>query len=415
MRMATWVCGIISLFTALVTAQPSSIFYDDLDASFHAEIKTFVSMYTHLLIHGEPATGAQDFSFTHSEANSPLFQPYVAYMRTLAKIKGGEDVQYFGHIVGPADVAAYSEGTVISTSMSEPAPTINHLSAIIASNDSVQSSVTEGTLSSVGLGVQPVESGTPYVSPMDPPEYEAWMDDLALLASNLAAAHDPTEDVGHMLLGEPTNAERLRASLDSWLSAQHPDDMWIGTHLIHGMFGQFGALPVIIVYFQEGYLLLDGVDGTMVGPFLHDDDLDLLPLLTLRAQYQVGTGAVGIDMVSSTTVIAAVKKHRAPPRGYVPDPACTPAGCWTPRNPSTPTGTPYYGCQLMAASPPRCECKASGTYLPGPGQPPGPPVPTEIICRYPTTAGGDCPSNPTAPPALIPPPATCTQTWTYAR
>lgn len=413
MNILRWPPGILAGAVCCATAQPTNLFYDDLDPVTHAEVKTFISMYTHVLTYGEPAPGAEDFTFTRSEANSPLFQPYIAYVRTLAKIKGGGDSQYFGHLVSPADVAAYSSGTVISTSMSEPAPTVNHLSAIVASDDTVQASVTEGTLSSVGLGVQPVESGTPYVSPLDPPEFEAWMGDLASLATNVAGTLDPAMDVKHMLLGQPTNAEQLRASLDSWLSVQRPDDIWIGSHMIHGMFGQFGALPVIIVYYQEGYLLLDGVDGTMVGPFLHDDDVDLLPLLTLRTQYSVGTGAAGVDMVSSTTVVAAVRKHTAPPRGYGLDGTCPGnPGCFVPRNAA---GTPFYGCQPMGAHPPRCECKATGTYRPNPGQPPGPPVPTEIICRFPATPAGNCPDNLTVPPALIGAPATCTQTWTYAR
>lgn len=410
MRMATWVCGIISLFTALVTAQPSSIFYDDLDASFHAEIKTFVSMYTHLLIHGEPATGAQDFSFTRSEANSPLFQPYVAYMRTLAKIKGGEDIRYFGHLVGPADVAAYSEGTLISTSMSEPAPTINHVSAIVASNDTVQASVTEGTLSSVGLGVQPVESGTPYVSPMDPPEFEAWMDDLASLASNLAAAHDPTDDVRHMLLGEPTNAEDLRSELHSWLEIERPYDAKLGSYVIHVMFGKFGALPVVVISYESGYLLVDGVNGSIIGPFLYEDEIDASPLLAAHPQHS-GSGSVSnIDVNSSSTVVLARDWYEVPPRGYVPDPSCTPAGCWLPRQPTTPTGTPSYNCTLIGNG--NCKCTTNGTMT-STATPPGPPIPTKIVCVYPST-GGDCNANGT-PPGFIPPPADCTQTYYYAR
>lgn len=332
-------------------------------------------------------------------------------MRTLAKIKGG-DSQYFGHLVSPADVAAYSNGTLISTSMSEPTPTINHLSAIIVSDETIQVSVVDGTLSSVGLGVQPVQGDTPYASPVNPPPFEAWMDDLSSLAVSLTAVFDPAMDVKYALLGEPSNAERLRAELASWLAIELLNDDNLGTYVLHGMFGQFGALPIVVVVYENGYLLLDAVDGTMVGPFHHEDKIDLLTLFTLRSEYSVGTSVAGVNMSSSTMQVAVVRKHPAPPPGYGADPACTPWGCWTPRTPSTPTGTPFYNCQVSITQ--KCVCKANGTYVPNPGQPPGPPVPTEIVCTYPAGPGGSCNANGT-PPGLIPAPASCKQTWTYAR
>ncbi|MCC5823701.1 MAG: hypothetical protein LAT64_10780 [Phycisphaerales bacterium] len=409
MKPMRWIWGIVLLVVPHAAAQPMEILYDDLDPQLKAEVKVFISMYTHLLIHGEPAEGADAFSFTHPDANSPLFQPYVAYVRTLAKIKGGGDSRFFGHLVGPADVAAYSDGTFVFTPTSEPAPTLNHLSAIMASGGTAQASVTDGVLSSVGLGVQPVEGGSPYVSPLDPPEFEDWMADLASLAANTAATLDPAMDIRHMLLGEPTNAERMRASLDAWLQVHRADDFGLGSYVIHGMFGRFGALPVIVLSYADGYLLVDGIDGTLAGPYLYDDEIDLVSLVSLRSEHDGVSSVSGVNMGDSSTAVLAKRIRNKPPRHYERDPSC-PGNleCWEPRN------APAYDCQPRAVSGGGCVCKARGNWVPGPNAPAGSPpnVTTYMTCTIPGP-GSDCPQSTSlpAPPTHIPAPADCKQTW----
>ena len=410
MKPMRWIWGIVLLVVPHAAAQPMEILYEDLDPQLQAEVKVFISMYTHLLIHGEPAEGADAFSYTHPDANSPLFQPYVAYLRTLAKIKAGDDF-YFGHLVGPADVAAYSDGTLVSTSITDAMSTLNHLSAISTSAGTVQVSTVDGDLNSTGLGVEPAEGVEAYVSPLDPPGYEDWMMDLASLAASVSATLNPGMDVRHMLLGEPTNAEWMRTQLDAWLQAERSDDIGLGSYVIHAAFGKFGALPIIVIIYSDGYLLVDGMNGTVSGPYLYEDEIDAISLLSLRPEYTVGLGAANVDLNSSTVAMVAKKKHRAPPPGYGPDPSCPGnPGCWVPRNAA---GTPYYSCQVRGLNP-KCVCKSNGTYTPLPGQPPGPSVPTEIICTYPVGPDGSCNANGT-PPAHIPAPADCKQTWTYAR
>ncbi len=409
MKWTNWTCGLLVSVASCANAQQGGILYDDLDPALHAEVKTFISMYTHALIHGEPAAGAEDFSFTQAEANSPLFQPYIAYVRTLAKIKGGGDSRFFGHLVGPADVAAYSDGTFVFTSTSEPMPTLNHLSAIAASDGAVQVAVTGGTLGSVGLSVQPVEGGSPYVSPLDPPEFEDWMADLASFAANTAATLDPAMDVRHMLLGEPTNAERMRASLDAWLQVHRAEDDGLGSYVIHGMFGPFGALPVIVLSYADGYLLVDGIDGTLAGPYLYDDEIDLAPLVSLHSQYN-GVSSVGaVNMSNSSMVVVAARRQTRPPRHYQQDQSCPGnQGCWEPRN------APAYSCQPRGGASGGCVCTQRGNYVPLPTAPPGSPanVTTRMTCTIPGP-GSDCPNSATlpAPPAHIPAPASCVQTW----
>ncbi|MCC5823509.1 MAG: hypothetical protein LAT64_05560 [Phycisphaerales bacterium] len=414
MKPMRWIWGMVLLVVPHAAAQPMEILYDDLDPQLKAEVKVFISMYTHLLIHGEPAEGADAFSFTHPHANSPLFQPYVAYVRTLAKIKAGDDF-YFGHLVGPAEVAAYSDGTLVSTSITDAMSTLNHLSAISASAGTTHVSTVDGELNSTGLGVEPAEGGEAYVSPLDPPSYEDWMADLASLAASVSATLDPAMDVRYMLLGEPTNAERMRAQLDAWLQVERSGDTGLGSYVIHAAFGKFGALPIIVIIYSDGYLLVDGMNGTVAGPYLYEDEIDAVSLLSLRAEYSAGTGVAGININTSTWAVEVSKWLPRHPQHYVANPACPGnPGCWIPR---LATGKPYYGCKPHPRG--GCECEAKGTYVPGPNAPPGSPpfVETRIVCRLPAGPGGegDCPDNFTEPPNHISAPANCRQEWFHLR
>ena len=389
----------------------SDLYYNSLDATTKSEAATFVQMYAQLLETGVPAAGADTFAYTDLNANTPLFSPYIGYMRTLADIYA-KDKEYIGNDVTPLMIVDFALNGKITTSISDPTLTINHLIAV-SESQSAEAIVEGGEVVSNGVSTKTVtSSGSLYLSPDPAPAPQLWMNDLATYSSNLASSFNPADDIQHLLLGQPTNADDLADNIQQWLEAFVPDDGDLATYVIHSAFGKFGALPVVVISYEDGYLFANGMSGVVSGPYHNDDELDTTPLLNNTPQFVTNTSFGNIDL-SGVSVNVVLRKRWTTrfPAGYVPDPSCTPAGCWLPRSPTSPTGTPHYHCVEIAGG--KCKCTSDGTMT-STATPPGPSIPVRITCTTPVPTGG-CGDTGTPPALLAGTGVNCTTKYFYNR
>tara|TARA_R100000657_G_C4678400_1_gene125444 strand:+ start:256 stop:1467 length:1212 start_codon:yes stop_codon:yes gene_type:complete len=390
-----------------VARAQSSHLFTDLQPSQKAEVADFINHYAFFVENGQLSPGASTFSYSNSDMNDVLFSPYIAYLRTLASIYGDEGDGYVGDDVTLEMIVEYANFGKITTSTSDPISTVKHVQAIQESNSPVDGG--GGQLNSYGVPSSAVAGdGVFYVSPEPAPAPEQWMADLHIHTTGVVSNFDHTSDVQNWLSGNPTNVEQLASDIKSWLEYFVDDDL-ADAYPLHAVFGKYGAMPYVVTTYSEGYLVTSSITGTTLGPYHPDDELNPTPLLEELPEFTVGTNVSNIDLSNVTVnVVIAREKTTIAPAGYVPDPSCTPAGCWRPRVGAVAA----YGCQPIGR---KCKCKASGNMT-STATPPGPDIPTDMICITPTDPDGTCPeyNRSAVPPAPIPG-ADCTQWYYYVR
>jgi hypothetical protein len=149
-----------------------------------------------------------------------------------------------------------------------------------------------------------------------------------------------------------------------------PDDVQV----LAAAFGRFGALPVLAVWFDEGYILIDGTNGAAAGPYADGVAYDPTELLLAHGVYQPGTGAIMVDLETGCESSGLAKRWRTnPPAAPLnPRPGFFPSGPWvSPPDPVLPTPNhfPTWPLTVPAARPP--------DYPPVVGPPPGPATPNQ--------------------------------------
>lgn len=302
------------------------------------EIASYTAMILELKSTGQPAEGADAFAFTIPAANSPLFDPYLAYQRTISSVLDTEPI-----CPQPTDpqIAIYADEDTIANPLSDAEATTNHLMAIFNESTAETSfSVVDGQLVSQGLPVVPAEGSLTPATPFTPsPERAAWIDEIEWHAIQAAAGFDPLDDIRARLLGQPRNAEKLALSI--WLHAaeslDEPPDEIRG---LRAAFGLYGALPMLAVFFDEGYILIDGVYGTVSGPFDESQPYDPAPHLGNHAAYEPGSPATVLETESTCEAWPSEPRWRwRPPRDYEPKPAER-VPCPTPEDPNRECSAP---------------------------------------------------------------------------
>ncbi len=396
-----------SVLCASAAAQVGSdLYYEDLDVKTKSEFTDFVQMYVHLLETGEVAEGADSFQYTLPEANSTLFSPYLGYVQTLAGIHA-QGQEFIGDDVSPGMVESYAVSGLVTTPLTDTVKTASHLESALASGPDVVLVIEDGMLVSSGIGAADVVSGAaPFVSSKPAPDPQDWMDDLSSFTTNFASGFDHSADVQRLLMGQATNAEELMDEVQEWLEVFVPDDQDLATDLIYATFGKFGALPSIIVLYEDGYLLVNGMTGSVYGPYLHEDEINPGGLLGETPQFNVSTSFSNVNAsVTSVGVLAVRRWTTVMPAGYAltPPGSCsfvtTIPGCWIPVN--------NYECQVNSRG--KCVCKANGSIS---NAATGGTGTAKITCEYPST-DGECSTN-AAPPTPIPG-ASCTTRYKLPR
>ncbi len=273
-------------------AQTVSTTYDTEASGTQAqENAAYITMLETFKTTGQPATGSAGFAFTDPATNTALYDPYAAARRTVANAQGLDlCVSVLG--TGTA-VTNYATGTTVETSLDDPNATTAHTNAIAAAPTSagVTGGVIGGSLVSIGLPLQPVTGVPAPATPYAPdPGTAAWIAGIEAFAMTTALSFDPADDPERRLLGQPRDSELLAhaiwdESVSTW--GVSPDDIL----MLEAEFGIYGSLPMLVVYFDDSYILVDGTNGIVSGPFADTVPYDPIPLLEGHAEYEPGTGA----------------------------------------------------------------------------------------------------------------------------
>jgi len=343
---AAVICGGLGLATS-VSAQ-SELFAGELDAAQQAEVEQWMAMYATLVDRGLYEEGAFDFAYTTAIMNTPLFSPRHAVARTVTSatalpidacfvvvgtVTDAQLVEEQGQLVGGEEVVAvvdYLNAELLSTDLStDPQAGIQHLTTLAQSGTPVEMFISGTVLMSLGLPVALVEgSAIPGATVTVSAETQGVIDQLIMIAPTSAGLYDYSHEATAELTGQPTTVSQFINDIELQVeSLVGPNVSW-SVHQADAVFGAYGRLPMAVVRFDDGVILVDALTGAIAGPYDPDDALSGLELLLLHPE------AYSDDM--SQGVVDAAECYMKKWRGTPP-----PGGPFLPldKKPAPPTGT----------------------------------------------------------------------------
>lgn len=359
-----------SLAAGAIAHGQTALFYTKPTAAQQAEIQSWGSKFVTFKNTGTPASGASTFAFTAPAMNSPLFSPLAAANNTVSLATGTAGCGNVAPAPGD-DVAAFLTSSAISTNLlTEPAESEALFEAILA-DPSAEASIQGDELIGSQLSALPV-----YGAPGAPTFANAssatmtWIAELAELSSGWAANLNPTDDARRRLLGQPRTVDQLQSQVNAF-AASHGLD--ITTYQVEARFGLYGALPIVVAVYTQtpdsGFLLIDGVNGAVDGPFASRTAINPTSLLQAHTGSFVTGSAVSVADASTGACLPVAKdwKDTRPPGttwrpvttpAPVPAPTITPpGGVPLPANPSVPG---WWTAPTCATTPTGCSCTSYG-------------------------------------------------------
>ena len=396
-RAAVGAAVCIGTLAGPVSAQAASdVFYNDPDATLKQEIAAYVAMIDQLKTTGQPATVAGTFSFTNAAANSPLFDPYPAMRRTVNATLGNG----LCWAVPNGTVVNYASTSTIASPLSDTPATVNHFNAIVdaSQTDDVTFGFTGNDLVSQGIPVAPVSgTATPAASYTPDAVTSAWIFNIESHTIGEAISFQPATDVSNRLLGVARDVDILAYSIWEHTYAvlgQEPDDIV----RLEATFGLFGSLPVLAVWYGEGYFLVDGTNGLVSGPYLDGTPYNAVELLLNHNEYIPGTQSLVLRAATGCEDSGEGPGWKdTPPPGINPNgpvgPVNPPNTNPSPTGPAVPGGPPGWPPAWVDPkpndywSPGRLTHPVPATFPPGTFYPGIPGRPTQWDC-VPTSNGG---------------------------
>lgn len=393
--------ALLTLLPSKVIAQSSS-FYDEPDGTRYGELKEWGAKYVELLESGVPAVDAANFAFTVPAMNSPLFSPVRAAMSIVGEAAGASNcaTTTIQPGVGTIDeeLVAYLTMGEITTSLTNTDASTAHLTAIMQSNNA-QFTIQDQLLVSEGLApsiVTTVPGSKQYTTVAAPTA--TWISQLGTLAPGWAAQRNFSEEGKRQLLGQVSEVDYFESDIRNWAAVQGLD---LTVYRVNANFGRYGSLPVFVGVYQSGsdagFILVDGINGAVDGPFVSGSAIDPRGLLiTHTGTYLSQTGVSVADAKTGTCAPVTKTWEDTPPPGWTPTPA-------TPGTPATqPGGRPshWQDYQCADTTTGKCRCTSGGTGTSGT---PATTTDTRVVCL----CDGPCTSNqPGGHPNVPPPPIT---------
>jgi hypothetical protein len=157
------------------------------------------------------------------------------------------------------------------------------------------------------------------------------------------------------------------------------------TYVAYSSFGVDGELPVVNIYLLDAVVLVDGVTGSVAGPYKRGEPVSSVTLLSAHPEYSAAFGTRTYSGHGCLRMAATVPHDTVPP---------APWGLQPPIAPSTTPGNPdKWQCENFdTAGRTECRCSRSFTYVH-----PGPPA-TTMKVEWRCTKNGACTSFSTLPP-----------------
>ncbi len=227
------------------------------------------------------------------------------------------------------------------------------------------------------------------------------------IAPGRAAQHDFSQENKRLLLGEPSQVDVFENEVRGWAWVNGLD---LTVYRVNANFGRYGSLPVFVGVYQSGsdagFILVDGINGAVDGPFVSGSAIDPRGLLIAHTgAFVAASGVQVVDAKTGTCVAAAPSWHPITPTspippGYTPRPAVPGLPVTAPK--SLP-GWPTVPRCFTVAIPASCVCTYEEVWIPGPGGTGA--IRVEQSCTCPmAVCTGPLPNLPGVVPAV----ATCT-------
>jgi len=306
----------------------SSVFYNEPSGEQQQELKQWGTMYLELLDNGTPAEDAASFAFTKADMNSALFSPVRAAMSIVGEAIGQSGcatttIQPGGGGTIDENLVAYLTLGKITTSLANTDATTAHLTAIINNNDA-QFTIENNVLVSEGLTpsvIATVPGAKQYTTVSN--ATATWISQLGTLSPGWAAQRNFTEEGKRQLLGMVSEVDEFQAEIESWAGLNAVD---LSVYRVDANFGAYGSLPIIVGVYRSGtdsgFILIDGINGQIDGPFVNGTAIDPRGLLVMHGDaYVANTGvSVARAKVGGCAPVADTKK-------LTPCPDPKPPGC----------------------------------------------------------------------------------------
>jgi hypothetical protein len=164
----------------------------------------------------------------------------------------------------------YATDGTITTNLADAGTTVTHLGTVFdaaAAGEAVTFGFTADGLTSQGLPTRPVTGGSLPGQPYEAsPATMAWIGAIEQMSIVMAANFDPAQDVRDRLTGRPRGVHRLAEAI--WIESEAAFPGQINdVRVLLGTFGLHGALPMLAVWYEEGYFLVDATTGLADGPY----------------------------------------------------------------------------------------------------------------------------------------------------
>lgn len=417
-------------------------FYDQPSAAVRAELNDWGKRYTYLLDSGSPAGDAKTFAFSKAGMNSPLFNPVMGAARTaLASTKENLDVT--GCVtesnLSAANVACnataararnYLMGSIVGAHTVDEPNLASGLEASVneAVNNgyNVTSEVVNQQFVSYNLPLyavakdNTVQAQYAAIDPMD----VSW---IGLVANQAAATAAQSGQISHptaLLTGTADAGLTMQTAVASSLNGIQVAGRPVMVYVTHALFGTCGDLPIVVVTYDRGFLLVDSVNGQTIGPFEPGTGIFAQKLLGQHLDAYDGSSpiqmvvAIGNDGCVDSGAVAATW-HEVPwwrpwwpwgtprpavpglPKAPPPTPAPTPPGPGYPAPPPANPSAPGWAAWSCSAAGAMCCCTETSQQLVA-----GPPQVLYWVITYYT-----CPGLGSCPPAGFPTGCTIQSQW----
>ena len=214
------------------------------------------------------------------------------------------------------------------------------------------------------------------------------------------AQRDFTEEGKRQLLGMVSEVDVSEGQIRDWAAVNAVD---LTVYRVVANFGAYGSLPIFVGVYQSGgdagFILIDGVNGEVDGPFVSGSAIDPRGLLVLHGgAFVSGSGVQIVDAKTGGCVAAAPKWNPITPTTPIP-PGYTPR----PALPGGLPGAPTVPKCVTVAVPAGCVCTYEEVWIPGPGGTGA--IRVEQSCNCPVAVcTGPLPNQ----PGVVPSATTCT-------
>lgn len=419
----------------------SNPFYDQPSPQERSELQSWGLRYVFRVDTGTVAFDAGTFEFSNVAMNSPLFNPVVGAARTaLSATK--EAFEATGCVVGQnlsaanvanssaaARVRSYLTGSMVGADI------IAEHARAAGLADSVVAAVSIGFATTVELNGQnliasdlPVvavassNTSVPQTTAIDPQDIP-WIAAVAASAAAIADGFDHLSLARSPIAGGQSPGQAMLAGLAETIENVAVQG-GVYAYTVHALFGAYGDLPIVVVTYERGFLLVDAVTGSTRGPYVSGTAIDAESLLVSHPEAYIPGSPVQVVASWSDECLYESPKAGAwnpapppgtltprPPRGGCPDPVtgpcphvpsplpdpggCTtnptvgpppvpgsPRPCFPPANPNLP-GWPSTLAYCQQLSDGRCVYRTSGREQVVPPGPPGRPIPTRTTWTCP--------------------------------